>query len=142
MLGVLVGLRAIPNATIAASLGASSFIAFAMPHRPLSQPRRLIGGNVVGLVLGIAGSHLANLSFWQSIPGGSMLVPALCGGLAIGLAILIMVVTDTEHPPAAGLALGLVLDGYTLATLVSVLVGIAALSGLRWLLRKRLVDLL
>jgi len=142
MLVVLVILDAVPNATIAASLGASSFIAFAMPHRPLSQPRRFVGGNAVGLLLGMSVYHLTALSFWQGLPWGDILAEAVCGALATGLAILMMVVTDTEHPPAAGLALGFVLDGYTLETVAVVIIGVAALAGIRWVLRKRLIDLL
>ena len=38
---------------IVASLGASTFIVFAMPHAITAQPRRLIGGNSIGLLCGL-----------------------------------------------------------------------------------------
>jgi CBS-domain-containing membrane protein len=64
------------------------------------------------------------------------------GALATGLAMFLMVVTKTEHPPAAALALGLVLNEWTLLTLVVVIVGVIALSICKQLVLPILMDLL
>jgi CBS-domain-containing membrane protein len=64
------------------------------------------------------------------------------GALAVGLAIFVMVITDTEHPPAAGLALGLVLDEYNHMTAVVALVGIVSLSVMKAVLKPVLKNLL
>ncbi len=64
------------------------------------------------------------------------------GALATGLAMFLMVVTKTEHPPAAALALGLVLNEWTLLTLVVVIVGVVALSICKQLVLPILMDLL
>ena len=62
--------------------------------------------------------------------------------LTVGISILIMVVTDTEHPPAAGTALGLVITDWTVATVLFVILGALTLSTIHMLLRPRLQNLL
>ena len=137
---VLLVLDAMSNAAIIASLGASCFIAFTMPHGAISSPRYLVGGYVVGLAVGTGCYWLGRMP----LPDGWLLVhhDVLFGALAIGLATFIMVVTNTEHPPAAGVALGLVLQEWSLLTVVVVLVGIVLLSLIKRLLKPLLVDLL
>ena len=51
-------LDAVTQTVLIASLGASAFIAFAVPRSLHSDPRHLIGGYVVGLVSGVAMSSL------------------------------------------------------------------------------------
>lgn len=63
------------------------------------------------------------------------------GAIAISLAMFTMVVTRTEHPPAAALALGLVLNEWSLLTLVVVLSGIVGLSIIKQLVLPALLDL-
>ena len=53
-----------------------------------------------------------------------------------------MVVTRTEHPPAAALALGLVLNEWSLLTLIVVLSGIIGLSIIKQLIMPALLDLI
>ena len=60
--------------------------------------------------------------------------------LSVGLSIFVMVVTDTEHPPAASLSLGLVLNFNHMAIIVA-LIGIISLSIIRAVLKPTLVDL-
>jgi CBS-domain-containing membrane protein len=62
--------------------------------------------------------------------------------LAVGLAIFLMVVADLEHPPAAGVSLGLVLNGYESEAVLMVIAGILSLAVARNLLRGWLIDLL
>ena len=62
--------------------------------------------------------------------------------LATGIAMFIMVMTRTEHPPAAALALGLVLNEWTSLTLLVVVGGIVALSISKQLILPWLMDLL
>jgi len=49
---------------------------------------------------------------------------------------------QTEHPPAAALALGLVLNEWSLLTLVVVIIGVVALSICKQLVLPILMDLL
>ena len=61
--------------------------------------------------------------------------------LTVGLAIFIMVVFDTEHPPAAGTALGVAIGGLDTRLVVSVLFFSVVFSGIRLLSKKHLRDL-
>ena len=58
--------------------------------------------------------------------------------LSVGLGILIMVMTNTEHPPAAGTALG---HGWSPSAVGFVLVGAVILSAVRIVLGRKLVNL-
>jgi CBS-domain-containing membrane protein len=50
------------------------------------------------------------------------------GALSVGLAILLMVVMNAEHPPAADLALGFVLNEWNFWTVIVVVFAIVLLS--------------
>lgn len=78
------------DAVIIASLGASTFIVFAMPDSVTAKPRNVIGGHLVGLFWGLAFSAVPHVAVPASLG---------CYALAVGLSIFTMVVTDTEHPP-------------------------------------------
>jgi len=52
ILAVLYFLNILEEAAIITSLGASSFIVFALPHSYSSDLKRLIGGYTVGLLIG------------------------------------------------------------------------------------------
>ncbi len=142
ILVVLVVLRAISNAAIIVALGASTFVVFAAPKRTSSKPRYLIGGYVVGLAVGTAFHWMSQawpvpeVFFLESFPY------IVYGAPAVGLTMFLMVITDTEHPPAASVALGLVLlTEWSYAVLIVSLTGIIVLSVLKWLLRDQLIDL-
>lgn len=138
---VLIALDSVRQTVLIASLAASSFIAFAMPHTRRAGPRYLIGGYLVGTVVGCAMSVVAG---WLSnIGAGSLhLDQIVCGALATGVAILCMVTTDTEHPPAAALALGFVLNEWDALTLLVVLGGIMTIAAIKEATRPLLIDLL
>ncbi len=138
---LLMVLDAVTQTVLIAALGASVFIAFAVPRSLHSSPRCLIGGYLAGI---LAGSAMATLNialeFSDVVTAHASMV--VFGALATGLAMFLMVVTKTEHPPAAALALGLVLNEWTLLTLVVVIVGVIALSICKQLVLPILMDLL
>ena len=138
---LLMVLDAVTQTVLIAALGASVFIAFAVPRSLHSSPRCLIGGYLAGI---LAGSLMAtpNIAFDFSDVITAHASMVLFGALATGLAMFLMVVTKTEHPPAAALALGLVLNEWTLLTLVVVIVGVIALSICKQLVLPILMDLL
>jgi len=139
---VLLVLDAMTDAAVIASLGATSFIVFTMPGAHLSRPRFLIGGYLVGIAAGGLCYSLSLVPSLAQLPIVREIPYVVFGALAVGLAILVMVVTDTEHPPAAGLALGLVLDEYNHRTVAVVLIGVVALFIIKTVLRPVLKDLL
>ncbi len=135
-------LDAFEQTVLIAALGATSFIVFTMPRRERARPRYLVGGYVVGTLTGCAFSFLNTAS--------TNLSPALLGidqsiafaAIATGIAMFIMVITDTEHPPAAGLALGFVLNEWDLLTVAVVLLGILTICGIKELCKSSLMDLM
>jgi CBS domain-containing membrane protein len=137
---VLLVLDAVTQTVLIAALGASAFIAFAVPWSILSGPRNMIGGYVVGMVCGCIMGISTHL-FHLSDPIVAHAVMVLFGAIATGLAMFVMVVTRTEHPPAAALALGLVLNEWDLLTLGVVFSGIVALSVIKRLVLPILMDL-
>jgi len=142
VLAILLVLDVITHAVIIASLGASSFIAFAMPHTNASRPRYLVGGYVCGTVSGVAMHALAEAVGDPVLGPWTIRGDVLFGAASVGLAIFLMVITDTEHPPAAGLALGVVLaEWHTLALIVPI-VGIVALSVARLAMKPILINLI
>lgn len=140
VLVLLLVLDAVTQTVLIASLGASAFIAFAVPRSLHSGPRHIIGGYVVGI---LAGSLMATLKTLIDVTATTdHAVMVVFGAVAISLAMFTMVVTRTEHPPAAALALGLVLNEWNLLTLFVVLIGVIGLSIIKQLVLPALLDLI
>lgn len=141
ILVVLLVLDSVEQTVIIASLGASAFIAFAVPRSYASRPRAMIGGYCVGALAGCSVSLLMSaLASGAGLPLHTLNVVG--GALASGLAFFIMVVSDTEHPPAAALAIGFLLNEWDWLTVAVVLAGIVALSLVKEAFRQQLMDLL
>ena len=138
---LLVALDAVTQTVLIAALGASTFIAFAVPRSLVSSPRCMIGGYLVGIVSGTLMSTL-NVAFEFSDVVLTHVSLIVFAALATGLAMFLMVVTRTEHPPAAALALGLVFNQWSAVTLLVVIGGVVALSICKRLVLPLLMDLL
>jgi CBS domain-containing membrane protein len=82
---------------VVAAVGATSVLIFALPSSPLAQPWSVFGGYVVSATIGVAVA---------AIP-----YPALAAGLAVGGAILGMLVLRCVHAPAGAVALFAVIGG-------------------------------
>jgi CBS-domain-containing membrane protein len=129
------------HAVIVAGLGASSFIVFAMPHSIASQPRRLIGGHIIGMACGtvahfglLAGPLGALTGSWEHMPW-------IAAAVAVGLSIFLMPITDTEHPPAASSALGIAIDPWSYLIIIFILLFSIGLAIAKRVLRNYLIDL-
>jgi len=109
----------IEHAVIIASIGATAFIVFAMPKSITAKPRNVIGGHLVGFLSGFLCALIPHPSFLYSI---------LIYSFAVGLSIFVMVVTDTEHPPASGTALGIVITGFDLNAAIALITSAIMLS--------------
>jgi len=143
VLAVLLLLNVVSDAAVIAALGASSFIAFTMPHANVSRPRYMVGGYVWAGAAGLLCWFVSVHPWLEALgmPPDKMVV--LSGGAAVGLAMLLMVVTDTEHPPAAGFALGLaVMKEFSVEAVLVGVVGVVLLSVIKRLLKPALIDLL
>jgi len=129
---LMLALLKMQHMVITASLGSTAFVVFAMPNSLAARPRNVVGGQLVGVLSGALCSFIPH----SGVPA-SVLVPAG----AVGLSIFLMVVTDTEHPPASGTALGVVTGGVSLNATVAVIVGAALLSVSHQLGRRVLKDI-
>ncbi len=142
LLVILLVVDVVLRAAIVVAIASTAFIIFIAPHSQASSPRRVIGGHVVAVVVGTVLSLVYLVPEWGEVVSTSNLVRDLVAVLSVGLSTLLMVLTDTEHPPAAGTALGLVVVGWAPSSVVFVLVGTLILSGTHLLLRPYLKDLL
>lgn len=83
---------------LVAPMGASAVLLFAVPASPLAQPWPIIGGNTLSALVGVVVARLVH-------------EPVIAAGLAVALAILIMSLTRSLHPPGGAAALTAVLGG-------------------------------
>jgi len=75
------------SAILMAPLGATAVLVFGLPGSPLSQPRHVIGGHALAMAVGL-------ICFYML--GNGVLAVGIGSGLALGL----MLITRTVHPPA------------------------------------------
>ena len=129
---VLLVLNINENPIIITSIGATTFIVFAMPKDITAKSRNIIGGHVTGFLTG---------SLLSLIPHSSSLTAYMIYALAVGLSLFIMVVTDTEHPPASGTALGIAIKGFSLDAAIAVMISVIALSLIHHFFKSHLRNL-
>jgi CBS-domain-containing membrane protein len=127
----LVALRQ-QNLVVVASLAATAFTVFAVPSSITASPRNVIGGHMIGLAFGSA---------FALLPHDAGFAQDSLYAMAVGCSMLAMAATNTEHPPAAGTALGVVIAGFSARVVFGVVVGVAVLSVIHGLLRPFLRDL-
>jgi len=133
---ILLSLSFREDAVIIASLGATTFIVFAMPKQITAKPRNIIGGYIVGFSCGWLCSLIPIEAVMGEPFGYSLLYAA-----AVGLSIFIMVVFDMEHPPASGVALGVAIKGFSLEVIISIIASVVILTIIHQFFKKYLRDL-
>jgi len=140
ILAVLYFLNIIEEAAIITALGASSFIVFALPHSYSSDLKRLIGGYTVGLIIGFIFFLISNSRIFTSfLDSYSVLI--ISAAFAVGISIFIMTITNTEHAPAAGIALGLVINNWDYSTIFFILLAVLWLITIKTAFKKYLISL-
>ena len=83
------------------TFGASVVLITALPASPLARPRNIFFGHLISAGAGI-------------IIGATMGVTFYSIGIAVGLAILFMMLTDRLHPPAGGNPILVMISGTVL----------------------------
>lgn len=97
-LGAFAGMTAIVllshkfDLPIVASFGASAVLIYGVPDAPLSQPRNVILGHTFSAAIGVATYMMFGLTWWS---------PAL----GTALALVVIILTKTTHPPGGATAL-------------------------------------
>ncbi len=130
------------NAAAVASLGASTFIAFTMPEAQVSRPRFLIGGYFIGILVGSIFYFILQYFLSYGVPISHKVLLSMLTATAVGFAIFLMVILDFEHPPAAGVTLGLVANAWSVKIIIVIFFGILLLAGFKAILKPMLKDLL
>ena len=110
---------------LVASVGSTAFILFAMIESPTARARNTVGSHALCALIG---GLCALLPY-------AIGAEAIRGAAAIGLSIFVMVVTDTEHPPAAGTALAFALTGWETVTYLHLVTFVGGLWLLSYLVR-------
>ena len=138
---ILYFVEVLTHAAIVAALGASTFIVFAMPHSITAQPRRLVGGHIIGIVCGSLCYYIFLTGPLGELTANWEFILWFACALSVGLSIFIMTITNTEHPPAAATALGIVAHGWSYQIVIFVLACAIGLAITRRLLGFHLKDL-
>jgi CBS-domain-containing membrane protein len=135
-LGSLAGLGALGalahfsgNAWVMGSFGASCVLLFGFPDGPFSRPRNLVGGHLLSTTVGLLVLHYCGTEWYFM---------ALAGALAL----MLMLATDTVHPPAGSNPVIIFLaqpgwDFLVMPTLAGVLVLLVISQAWRWGSRPR-----
>ena len=142
LLVILVIEQGVSDGIIVVTIASSTATVFVIPHSIASSPKRVIGGHVVSVLVGLAlwgGLHLVT---GGHVSTASNLQIDIFGAAAVGLAVLVMATTNTEHPPAAGTAFGIIVVGLSFTFIAFILSAAVILSIVRYLLRNRLQNLL
>ena len=101
-LGAFLGITAIAlfahqyELPVVASFGASAVLIYGVPDAPLSQPRNVIFGHTLSAAAGVATFMMFGLTWWSP-------------GVGTALALVVMLLTKTTHPPGGATALFAVL---------------------------------
>lgn len=98
-----------------ASFGASAVILYSTPDGIFARPQNLIGGHLIAATIGVIIYNLFGITWWSL-------------ALGVAIAILLMMITSTIHPPAGATALIAILTKATpLFILMPVFTGVIIL---------------
>jgi succinate-acetate transporter protein len=123
----------------ASSIAASAFICFMLADINSAKVRNILGSYIIAIIAGILCSFIAEQLFAVNFSQYSLIIHIIFSTLAITIAVVLMLVINIEHPPALGLALGLVLDIWDLRTIICIITTIILMVAIKVLLRKKLV---
>ncbi|MCH9644043.1 MAG: HPP family protein [Gammaproteobacteria bacterium] len=126
------------------ALSSSSYVVFGQPHTRSGRPSHIISGYIIGMFSGelirlvIMYSHpLIHIAIGLNV----FYIYAALAALSVGLSLYLMTFFKVTHPPAAGMALVLVLDMRDYRTLVVIIAAAFLLSLIRHIFRKQLINL-
>jgi len=140
ILVVLLFLNILEEAAIITALGASSFIVFAMPQSYSSGIKRLVGGYAVGLIIGFIFFLITNSNILVNI-FDTYTILIVAAAFSVGISIFIMTIINTEHAPAAGIALGLVINKWDHTTIIFIIIAVLWMVTIKTIFKKYLIDL-
>lgn len=128
----------------AGSLGSSTFIVFTLPKSLSARPKNVVGGYIVAIVVGMLVNTILSAAFdavSRHIGMNNQHVFWVVSSISIGLAMVAMILFDCQHPPAAGVALVLVLDIQEYYTLAVIMITAIMLALIRHYAKPYLINL-
>ena len=123
-------------------VASSAFTVFVVPDSVAATPRKVVGGHFAAIVIAMIIIGILSIFGVQGYEGSSRFVVDIAAAMSVGIGIIVMVVTNTEHPPAAGTSLGLIIHSFDWASIIFILSSVVLLSVLRLLLRGKMINLL
>ena len=130
------------KAAIVVGVASSAFTIFVIPESVAATPRKVIGGHLVAALIGAGISYILKTPGLEIYVLETRYILEISAAISVGIGIFFMVVTNTEHPPAAGTSLGLVIYGFDWTSVVFIISSAILLSLVRILLRPRMINLL
>lgn len=141
MLAILTFVDSLSTAAIAAGLASSVVGIFISPSNPTARIRSVVGGHGMALFLGSLFSVFLFLGPIEAFLGEREVLLHLSFAAAVGLSMLLMAITNCEHPPAAGTALGMASREFDVLIFFSIIGAVALLAVMKLALRPQLRDL-
>ena len=141
MLAILEFVHSLSYAAIAAGLASSVVGIFVNPSNRTARVRAVVGGHGVALALGSVFSVILFLAPAEIFLIDHVHLRNVAYALAVGLAMLLMAITNTEHPPAAGTALGMASREFDILIFFSIIGAILMLGVIKLAIRPYLRDL-
>ena len=142
MLVILLLVDSLSDAALAAGLGSSVIILFVHPSSPAARPRAVIGGHGLAFLMGLVGAGVLFVGPVGDFLNSHQVMFAFSLALGVGGLILLMAVTNTEHPPAAGTVLGVSMEAWDPWRLAIIIGAVLLLALLKWALHRHLHDLI
>jgi len=142
MAAMLLFVDSLSTAAIAAGLGSSVVGIFINPTGATARLRAVVGGQTMALLLGSVFSFILFAGSIETFTADHSQFHALMMAVSVGLLILVMAVTDTEHPPAAGIVIGMSSREWTPEVFGAILGAVVLLGVIKLVLRRHLRDLL
>jgi CBS-domain-containing membrane protein len=124
------------------ALGSSAFLVFTSPNCAAASIRRMWGGYAISIIIGVFFSGILYYLMQEHVNLTLCYCAEIAAALAIAFIMFLMALFGLEHPPAVGLALGLVVEPWTRYTLLVMVLSIVLLTAVKHLLRNWLIDLI
>ena len=141
MLAVLTFVHSLSSAAIAAGLASSVVGIFIGPSNRTASVRSVVGGHILALLLGSVFSAILFFGPVDTFLSEFGVLRNFGYALAVGGAMLLMAFTNTEHPPAAGTALGMASREFDILIFLSIIGAVALLAVMKLAIRPYLQDL-
>jgi len=127
----------------ATSLGSSAFVAFVAHDTVMARAQNMIFSYLWGILFGVLGTWLLYLTAHQHFFSGEQVdLEVLMAAVVAMLTMLCMTIFSCEHPPAVGIAIGLVLRHWDMSILCIIFATVLVIAILKLVLRPWLLNLL